>query len=130
MVAARQGGARRRDLDRAGRVYRLCDRSAMLVALVLAPIPTSSRRREAVSQRAGGAQTEEHAGAGVEPDDGEAALHAVATRSGAAAPMAGVARTVLREQVKELLIGRIVRGELGPGAPLVETRIAHELGTS
>ena len=27
----------------------------------------------------------------------------------------GVARTVLREQVKELLIGRIIRGELGPG---------------
>ena len=41
-----------------------------------------------------------------------------------------VARTVLREQVKELLIGRIVRGELGPGEPLVETRIAQELGTS
>ena len=44
--------------------------------------------------------------------------------------MSGVARTVLREQVKELLIGRIIRGELGPGAPLVETRIAQELGTS
>jgi DNA-binding GntR family transcriptional regulator len=44
--------------------------------------------------------------------------------------MAGVARTVLREQVKELLVGRIIRGELGPGEPLVETRIAQELGTS
>jgi len=37
---------------------------------------------------------------------------------------------VLREQVKELLIGRIIRGELGPGAALVETRIAQELGVS
>ena len=54
----------------------------------------------------------------------------MATRSARSAPAAGVARTVLREQVKELLIGRIIRGELPPGAPLVETRIAHELGTS
>ena len=44
--------------------------------------------------------------------------------------MSGVARTVLREQVKELLAGRIIRGEIGPGEPLVETRIAQELGTS
>jgi DNA-binding GntR family transcriptional regulator len=65
-----------------------------------------------------------------EQASGEAALLAVATRSGVAAPLGGVARTVLREQVKELLIGRIIRGELPPGAPLVETRIAHELGTS
>jgi DNA-binding GntR family transcriptional regulator len=44
--------------------------------------------------------------------------------------VSGVARTVLREQVKELLAGRIIRGEIAPGEPLVETRIAQELGTS
>jgi DNA-binding GntR family transcriptional regulator len=42
----------------------------------------------------------------------------------------GVARTVLRDQVKEILLERIVRGELAPGDRLVETRIAQELGTS
>jgi len=82
-----------------------------------------------MSRAGGGTQTEEQATES-ETASGEAALHAVATRSGTGAPMAGVARTVLREQVKELLIGRIIRGELGPGAPLVETRIAQELGTS
>src|SRR5438876_8572640 len=41
-----------------------------------------------------------------------------------------VARTVLREQVKEVLLERILRGEYGPGERLVETRIAQELGTS
>lgn len=44
--------------------------------------------------------------------------------------VAGIARTVLREQVKEILVERIVRGELKPGDRLVETRIAQELGTS
>ena len=39
-------------------------------------------------------------------------------------------RTVLREQVKEVLLERILRGELKPGDRLVETRIAQELGTS
>jgi DNA-binding GntR family transcriptional regulator len=42
----------------------------------------------------------------------------------------GVARTVLREQVKEILLERILRGELAAGERLVETRIASELGTS
>jgi DNA-binding GntR family transcriptional regulator len=61
----------------------------------------------------------------------DAALRAAtARRSSGGSPMTGVARTVLREQVKELLVGRIIRGELGPGEPLVETRIAQELGTS
>jgi DNA-binding GntR family transcriptional regulator len=78
----------------------------------------------------GGAQTDDEPATDAALDDGEVALRAVATRSAAVAPTAGVARTVLREQVKELLIGRIIRGELGPGAPLVETRIAQELGTS
>jgi DNA-binding GntR family transcriptional regulator len=41
-----------------------------------------------------------------------------------------VARTVLREQVKEVLLERILRRELEPGERLVETRIAQELGTS
>ena len=41
-----------------------------------------------------------------------------------------VARTVLREQVKEILLERILRGELVAGDRLVETRIAQELGTS
>jgi DNA-binding GntR family transcriptional regulator len=41
-----------------------------------------------------------------------------------------VARTVLREQIKEILLERILRGELAPGDLLVETRIASELGTS
>lgn len=44
--------------------------------------------------------------------------------------MSSVARTVLREQVKDVLLHRIVTGELKPGERLVETRIAQELGTS
>lgn len=44
--------------------------------------------------------------------------------------MTAIARTVLREQVKDVLLQRIVRGELQPGERLVETRIAQELGTS
>jgi DNA-binding GntR family transcriptional regulator len=41
-----------------------------------------------------------------------------------------VARTVLREQIKDVLLERILRGELQPGERLVETRLARELGTS
>jgi DNA-binding GntR family transcriptional regulator len=41
-----------------------------------------------------------------------------------------VTRTVLREQVKEILLGRILDGAYEPGDRLVETRIAQELGTS
>ena len=44
--------------------------------------------------------------------------------------MSTVSRTVLREQIKEILLERILRGELEPGERLVETRIARELGTS
>ena len=44
--------------------------------------------------------------------------------------MAVIGRTVLREQVKEILLERILRGDLQPGERLVETRIAQELGTS
>lgn len=41
-----------------------------------------------------------------------------------------VERTVLREQIKEILLERILRGDLEPGERLVETRLAKELGTS
>jgi DNA-binding GntR family transcriptional regulator len=41
-----------------------------------------------------------------------------------------VARVVLREQVKELILARILRGEYRAGQRLVETRIAEELGVS
>lgn len=44
--------------------------------------------------------------------------------------MSSISRTVLREQVKDILLQRIVSGELQPGERLVETRIAQELGTS
>lgn len=44
--------------------------------------------------------------------------------------MSTVSRTILREQIKETLLERIVRGELKPGERLVETRLARELGTS
>jgi DNA-binding GntR family transcriptional regulator len=41
-----------------------------------------------------------------------------------------MSRTVLREQIKDLLLEPIIRGDLEPGARLVETRLARELGTS
>jgi DNA-binding GntR family transcriptional regulator len=41
-----------------------------------------------------------------------------------------VSKTPLREQVKELVLERILDGTYQPGDRLVETRIAHELGTS
>ena len=41
-----------------------------------------------------------------------------------------VTRVVLREQVKELILERILNGTYRPGERLVETRIAAELGTS
>jgi DNA-binding GntR family transcriptional regulator len=44
--------------------------------------------------------------------------------------MSAISRTVLREQVKDVLLQRIISGELQPGERLVETRIAQELGTS
>ncbi len=40
------------------------------------------------------------------------------------------ARTNLREQVKDVILQRIVEGSYAPGARLVETRIAQELGVS
>lgn len=44
--------------------------------------------------------------------------------------MSAVSRPVLREQVKDHILRRIVSGEYGPGERLVETRIAQELGVS
>src|SRR5919202_1886408 len=41
-----------------------------------------------------------------------------------------VSKTPLREQVKELVLERILDGTYQPGDRLVETRIAQELGTS
>ncbi len=44
--------------------------------------------------------------------------------------MSSVTRVVLREQVKELILERILNETYRPGERLVETRIAAELGTS
>lgn len=41
-----------------------------------------------------------------------------------------IERPVLRDQVKEILLERILSGDYEPGDRLVETRIAKELGTS
>ena len=46
------------------------------------------------------------------------------------APRPLLSRTVLREQIKELLLERILGHEYAPGDRLVETRIAQELGVS
>jgi DNA-binding GntR family transcriptional regulator len=45
-------------------------------------------------------------------------------------PKVAISRTVLREQIKELLLERILTHVYGPGDRLVETRIAQELGVS
>jgi DNA-binding GntR family transcriptional regulator len=68
-------------------------------------------------------------GATPEPDE-PAATPTARPLEGGQTTAGGVARTVLREQVKEILLERIVRGELAAGDRLVETRIAQELGTS
>jgi DNA-binding GntR family transcriptional regulator len=49
--------------------------------------------------------------------------------AGPARPL-GIGRTVLRDQVKSLLLERIVSGHYRPGDRLIETRIASELGVS
>jgi DNA-binding GntR family transcriptional regulator len=41
-----------------------------------------------------------------------------------------IARPALRDQVKDVLLERIARGDYGPGERLVETAIARELGIS
>ena len=47
-----------------------------------------------------------------------------------APPGPAIGRVMLREQVKEVLVDRILSGEYRPGSRLVETRIARELGLS
>jgi DNA-binding GntR family transcriptional regulator len=49
------------------------------------------------------------------------------TRSAATTPFN---RSSLREQIKDVILQRIVEGRLEPGSRIVETRIAHELGVS
>src|SRR2546423_2539501 len=49
--------------------------------------------------------------------------------SDATSPLA-VRRTVLRKEVKNVLLERIISGHYAPGERLVETRIAQELGVS
>jgi DNA-binding GntR family transcriptional regulator len=41
-----------------------------------------------------------------------------------------IGRVVLREQVKDLILERILKGEYEPGERIVETRVAEELGIS
>jgi DNA-binding GntR family transcriptional regulator len=41
-----------------------------------------------------------------------------------------ISRTLLREQIKELLLERILNGVYKPGDRLIETQIAQEFGTS
>jgi DNA-binding GntR family transcriptional regulator len=69
-----------------------------------------------------------------EGDNGDDATHPAACRRtprcAEASEVSSISRTVLREQVKDILLQRIVSGELQPGERLVETRIAQELGTS
>jgi len=55
---------------------------------------------------------------------------AMAVGDRSAAQPAGVGRIVLRDQVKAILLERILSGDYVPGDRLVETRIAQELGTS
>src|SRR5438105_15193550 len=50
--------------------------------------------------------------------------------TGASSRQRPLTRTVLREQLKEQLLARILDGEYEPGERLVETQIAKEFGTS
>src|SRR3954471_15547160 len=43
---------------------------------------------------------------------------------------AAVHRTMLRDQIKDVLMQRILDGVYGPGARIVETRVAEEFGVS
>ena len=55
------------------------------------------------------------------------------TRSVAAAPARAApafSRSTLREQIKDVILQRIVEGSLEPGSRIVETRVAQELGVS
>ena len=52
------------------------------------------------------------------------------TRTGAGDGAAPFSRVILREQVRDLLLARIMSGFYAPGERIVETRIAQELGVS
>src|SRR3954471_24155634 len=41
-----------------------------------------------------------------------------------------VTRSVLRDQIKDVIVERILDGSYGPGARIVETRVAEEFGVS
>jgi DNA-binding GntR family transcriptional regulator len=58
------------------------------------------------------------------------AAMAAKRETGAATAGSGVGRIVLREQIRDVLLERILSGRYAPGERLVETRIAQELGTS
>ena len=64
------------------------------------------------------------------PTSRAAKMLAMAVGNRSAAQPAGVGRIVLRDQVKAILLERILSGDYVPGDRLVETRIAQELGTS
>ena len=64
------------------------------------------------------------------PTSRAAKMLAMAVGDRSAAQPAGVGRIVLRDQVKAILLERILSGDYVPGDRLVETRIAQELGTS
>jgi DNA-binding GntR family transcriptional regulator len=64
------------------------------------------------------------------PTSRDAKMLAMAVGNRSAAQPAGVGRIVLRDQVKAILLERILSGDYVPGDRLVETRIAQELGTS
>src|SRR4051812_12138208 len=49
---------------------------------------------------------------------------------GSMSPEAAISRGVLSHAVKDRLLERIVAGTYAPGARIVETRVARELGTS
>src|SRR5260221_10284942 len=65
--------------------------------------------------------------AGDSPGGGRAQLLTARPAAGRSVPLL---RYVLRSQVRDLLIERIVEGHYKPGARLVETQIARELGVS
>ena len=41
-----------------------------------------------------------------------------------------LSRTVLRDQIREVLLARILGGEYAPGQRIVELQVAQELGVS
>jgi DNA-binding GntR family transcriptional regulator len=50
--------------------------------------------------------------------------------TGSGAATVPFARSNLREQIKDVILQRIVEGSYPPGSRIVETRVAHELGVS